>query len=334
MKYDVITIGGATEDITFYTKEGVLIDNKEDILRQKLLAFEFGAKLKIDRAYSTFGGGAANAAVCLAYLGFKIATMVAVGYDNRGKSIIENLHRKKVDTSLVQKIKNVESGFSLLLAGPANEHIVFSNRAANKFLSVGTKEIEQLNQAEWIYMTSMSGNWHGVLDNVFKVRGPKIVWNPGHIQLHTGVKVLGKYLKKTEILVVNKDEAIELVVSDPKNKNKDRVFLDEIKNLLVIIKSWGPKVVVITNGKYGADAYDGKYFYHQVIIKERKRVDTTGVGDCFGSTFIAGMELFGGNIKKTMWICAKNTAGNISIQGAQEGIYTRRYLLESLPKDI
>jgi len=41
MKYDIITIGGATEDITFYTKEGVLIDNKKDVLRQKLLAFEY-----------------------------------------------------------------------------------------------------------------------------------------------------------------------------------------------------------------------------------------------------------------------------------------------------
>ena len=37
MKYDVITIGGATEDITFYTKEGMLIANRKDISRQKLL---------------------------------------------------------------------------------------------------------------------------------------------------------------------------------------------------------------------------------------------------------------------------------------------------------
>jgi len=29
MKYDIITIGGATEDIAFFTKEGVIIDNKK-----------------------------------------------------------------------------------------------------------------------------------------------------------------------------------------------------------------------------------------------------------------------------------------------------------------
>ena len=53
MKNDFITIGGATEDITFYTTEGVVIDNSKDLLRQKLLAFEYGAKIKIDAAYST-----------------------------------------------------------------------------------------------------------------------------------------------------------------------------------------------------------------------------------------------------------------------------------------
>ena len=51
MKYDIITIGGATEDITFYTSEGVLINNKKDLTNQKLLAFEYGAKVKIDKFF-------------------------------------------------------------------------------------------------------------------------------------------------------------------------------------------------------------------------------------------------------------------------------------------
>ena len=57
MAYDMITIGGATEDITFYTAEGLLINNKKDLTKQKLLAFEYGAKIKIDKSFSGFGGG-------------------------------------------------------------------------------------------------------------------------------------------------------------------------------------------------------------------------------------------------------------------------------------
>lgn len=322
MNYDFITIGGATEDITFYTREGLLIDNKEDILRQKLLAFEYGAKLKIDKAYSTFGGGAANAAVCLSRLGLNVAALVAVGNDSRGDRIVANFEHHKVKTELVERIKDFESGFSFLLVGQNNEHVVFSNRAANKKLFIGNKEIKKINKAKWVYMTSLSGAWRTVLKNVFRSEA-KIAWNPGHIQLHTGKAVIGRYLQKTAMLTINKDEAIELVVSDKKYRNKNNRFLNNIKNLLQVIKEWGPKIVVITNGKYGADAYDGASFYHQDIIKENRRVDTTGVGDAFGSTFTAGLEIFNGDIGKAMYLSVTNTASVIGKQGAQNGLISK-----------
>lgn len=326
MKFDFITVGGATEDITFYTKEGVLVDNKQDILRQKLLAFEYGAKIKIDKSYSTFGGGAANAAVCLSLLGLNGAALVAIGNDERGGRIIKNLKKNKVNANFVQKVEKQQSGFSFLLVGPGNEHVVFSDRASNKILSISEKEIKLLNNSKWVYMTSLSGKWREVLKNIFK-NNSKIAWNPGHIQLNSGVKVIGKYFKKVEILILNKDEAIELVVSDDSFRNKDNRFFNNIKNLLVAIKKWGPNIVVVTSGKNGADAYDGCNFYHQNVIKESKRIDTTGVGDAFGSTFIAGLELFKGDIQKAMELSAKNTASVISRQGAQNGLLSKKEIM-------
>ncbi len=333
MKYDIITIGGATEDITFYTSEGVLIDNKKDILRQKLLAFEYGAKIKIDKAHSTFGGGAANTAVSFSRLGFRAASLIAVGQDIRGKKIIKNLEKQKVNTGLVQKIKDNVSGFSFILVGPNNEHIVFSHRAANSNLrfpfglSSRRRQISDLRfikKTKWVYITSLSGQWQDVLKRIFSVKGVKIAWNPGYVQLNKGKSILGKYFKKTEILIVNKDEAIELVISDKKFRSKPFSFYNNIKNLLTIIKSWGPQIVVITSGKNGADAYDSKKYYHATIAKEQKRIDTTGVGDAFGSSFIAGLELYNGNIKKAMKLGTKNTASVISQQGAQNGLLTKK----------
>ena len=115
MKFDIITIGGATEDITFYTNEGILIDNKEDVLRQKLMAFEYGAKIKINSSYSTFGGGAANAAVCVARLGLKVACVISLGHDDRGERILKNLKKHNVNISLVQLTKMAETGFSFFV---------------------------------------------------------------------------------------------------------------------------------------------------------------------------------------------------------------------------
>ena len=328
MKYDFITVGGSTEDITVFTREGIVIENKDNILQQRLFAFEYGAKLQVDQAYSTFGGGAANAAVCLAKLGLKAAALVALGENGRGERIIENFRASKVDTGLIQRIKGEVSGFSFLLAGQEHEHVIFSNRAANKKLSIGHREIKALDSASWVYITSLSGKWREVLNNVFKTKS-RIAWNPGHVQLHAGFKAIGKYLKKTTVLSVNKDEAIELVVTNPKYKKKDKRWLNNVRNLLKAIKECGVKIVVITKGKYGADVYDEKKFYHQDILQERRRMDTTGVGDAFGSTFVAGLELFNNNIPKAMYMSAKNTASVISLQGAQNGLLTRRTILKA-----
>ena len=331
MMYDFITIGGSTEDITVYTKEGIIIKNPKDILKQKLIAFEFGAKLKVDSAYTTYGGGASNAAVCLARLGLQVAAMVAIGNDDRGERIVKNFSQHKVKTNLIQCLKAEATGFSFLLVGQENEHVVFSNRAANAKLRIKEKEIKNLDKAEWIYMTSLSGRWRELLNSVFKTKA-KIAWNPGHIQLHAGFKAIGKYLAKTEMLTVNKDEAIELVVSNPKYKNKDNRFLNNIKNLLSVIYEYGPKIVIVTNGKHGADAYDGNKFYHQDILKERRRLDTTGVGDAFGSTFTAGLQIFKGDISKAMFMAVKNTASVISQQGAQNGLLKRQTIIREMKK--
>ncbi len=327
MEYDFITIGGATEDITFYTNDGVLINNKKDILRQKLLAFEYGAKMKINRAHSTFGGGAANTAVCFSKLGFKVGSLLAVGRDDRGKNIINNLKKQKVDVKLIKKLKDYESGFSFLLVGQKNEHIVFSNRAANSQLQITNYDLQILKKTKWIYLTSLSGDWGELLKKLFSLKDIKIAWNPGHVQLDAGCQIIKKFIKKTNVLMLNKDEAIELVLSDKKNKLKSRDYLNNIKNLLSILQSWGSKIVVITNGKYGADAYDGCKFYHQAIIKETKRIDTTGVGDAFNSSFVTGLELFDGDIKKSLILGAKNSASVVSQQGAQNGLLNKENVL-------
>ena len=320
MKYDFITIGGATEDITFYTDEGVLVKNKKDVLRQNLLAFEFGAKIKIDKAYSTFGGGASNTAVNFSRLGLKTASLISLGDDERGRQVLENLKQQGVNTGLIKIIKNQQTGFSFLLVGPENEHIVFSNRASNDYLKISAFELRKLKNTKWAYITSLSGDWNDVLKKIFSLKKLKVAWNPGNEQLSAGISVLKKYLKQTSVFCVNKDEATELVFSDPKYKKKPSKFLNNSRNLQKIIKAWGPEIVVVTKGRQGVDVYDGECFYHQNIIKEKKVEDTTGVGDAFNSSFVAGLEIYQGDIKKAIRLGLRTTASVVAKQGAQNGL--------------
>lgn len=326
MKFDFVTIGGATEDITLYTDEGVMINNFQDVTRQKLIGFEYGAKLRIEKSKSTFGGGAANAAVNFANLGFKTAALLAVGDDIRGDGIVKNLKNRKVNTSSIVRIKKQESGFTFFVVCPDGEHVGFSSRAANQYLKIGPKEMKVLKDTKWVYITSLSGAWKPVLDKVFSVKSLKIAWNPGSRQIEGGFRAMQRYLKKTTVLQMNKDEAIGLVLTDPEHARASNAFLNDTKNLLKILRQWGPEIVQVTEGKEGSSVYDGKNFYHQNILAEKKRIDTTGVGDCFGSTFTASLEYTGGDIQKSMYYGAKNTASVIGQPGAQNGLLTKSQL--------
>ena len=324
MKYDIITIGGATRDIAFFTDEGILVGNKGDLLRQKLLAFEYGAKIKVEKFQNLFGGGAANSAVNFANSGFETACLAMVGNDDYGRQITGNLEDQGVSTRLLSVNPKMASGLSFVLVAPGGERIIFTSRSANNDLEIGRKEMSILSLGKWLYIASLSGKWLPVLRNVFSLPEPHIAWNPGVAQFRAGLKKLSPFLKRTDVFCVNKDEAIELVISDERYAKRKSAFLNNVGNLLTILKETGPKIVLITSGNQGADAYDGNRFYHQPILKEKKRLDVTGVGDIFNSSFVAGLELTGGNIKKALYLSAKNTASKIANFGAQNGLLDLR----------
>lgn len=325
MTYDFITIGGATRDISFFTDQGILINNPQDILRQQLLAFEYGAKIRVDTFNYTYGGGAANAAVNLAHFGFKAACLSAVGDDENAKAIINNFKKRQVSVSLVKKMAGTNSGFSFILISKTGERIIFTERGANGLLKLSAGDEAALKNTKNIYLSSLSGNWQPILKKVFALahkNNIKVAWNPSEAQYSAGLKKLMPFLRDTFIFSVNKDEAIELALAHSKRSGQklNQAFLNDEKNLLKIIKSYGPSLVLITSGGAGAHVYDGQNFYYQPIVKEKKRVDTTGVGDIFNSTFAAGVELFNGNIKKALTLSARNTASKIAHLGAQNGL--------------
>ena len=80
-KFEVITIGGAVRDIIFYTNQGKLFATPNNLTAQKMLAFEYGAKINAPEAYYNLGGGAANTAVTFARLNFKTAVVAPFGRD-------------------------------------------------------------------------------------------------------------------------------------------------------------------------------------------------------------------------------------------------------------
>ena len=324
--YDFITIGGATKDLSLFTAEGVLIDNPSDPLRLQLIAFEQGAKIGVPQVWESFGGGAANTAVNLATLGFRVSAICDLGRDSVGQEIIRNLKKRGVNTNLVVSWPEEASGMSLILIAPNGERVIFAARGANRRLDFNAARRRALGRAKNIYLSSLSGAWKQDLREIFRYASGRIFWNPGARQLKAGVKFLKPFLKKTTVLIVNRDEALEIVLSDPRYVGQDLKTLNKAAFLLKTLRSYGPEVVLLTDGRAGSYCANANKTHHQGVVGRQKAVDATGVGDVFGSTWVAAWLLSEGDLKQASLLASRQAAGKITQHGAQNGLKTLKEL--------
>ena len=95
------------------------------------------------------------------------------------------------------------------------------------------------------------------------------------------------------------------------------------------LKSTDAKVVIITDGKHGVYAFDGKKYYRCPEFPA-KVVSTLGAGDALSSTFTAALEYTNWDIKKSLMLASVNAASVVSHFGAQEGFLTFEQMEERL----
>lgn len=321
MKYDVITIGGVLRDFTFYVKEGKI--------SQGHFIFPLDSKIQVQGAYFTNGGGANNVAVGLARFGLKVALVGRIGQDFSGQAILKNLEKNKIETKFVQVDPKLHTGVSVIIQRQGKGKVLFTFRGASENLILDSKFLAL--DTRWIYIAALTGKWEKILNKVFfthrnirvnprQVRvNPRLAWNPGAVQLAVGKKKLTKYLRRTEVLILNRHEAAQLLNFKTQNPN-----LRQIPDLLLKLHKLGPKIVAITCGRRGAFVYNGKKIYYHSATKRRPK-DATGAGDAFSSGFLAGLILFN-DIKKALKLGILNSGSVIKKVGAQNGLLDRKFL--------
>lgn len=312
-KFDIITIGGATLDIMFNTNQASIIKG-----RQPLIAFPLGCKISSKDVFYTTGGGAANSAVSFAKLGFKVAGLMTVGKGTNSQIVINRLIKEGVDIALIKRV-NAYTGLSFIVTGgEKREHVIFTHRSANDSLVIKLASLNHF-KAQWFYLASLSGQfWRKNLNTVFTVaekQGAKVAWNPGSTQIDAGFNSLKKYLRNTEVLLLNKEEAVQLVKSSG-------VITTRIPKLFKVMLSWGPKVIAITQGEKGAFVCSGKQLCYQRALPASGVVNTTGAGDAFGSSLVGGLMLYQGDLKKALKLAIIRSNYVIRKVGAQEGLLT------------
>lgn len=306
--YDIITIGSATFDIFIQSEEEQIVTVRTPVLKREFLAFEYGEKIDINKVDYELGGGGANTAVNFANLGFKTAVIVKIGKDLNSKLILDNFKKRGVATDLVKVSDIQKTGFSVILATFDGDRTVLAHRGANTELTEADIPYDILKDSKWLYIAPLSGNSNQVLDPITafaEEHNVSVAYNVGTTSIKLGLERMKKIIETAEVLIMNRSEASKITGDH------------DIHQMLTTLHNAEAKVVVITDGRDGAFAYNGKLVY-KIPTFPSDVVSTLGAGDAFASTFVGSVAKFGCDIEKAMKYASVNAACVVQHFGAQE----------------
>lgn len=318
----IICIGSACKDIFFPTAEGKITATPEDLLSQQKISFELGAKYKIEERFETLGGCAVNVACALLKLGIKAGCYSKLGDDNTGQWIKNKLSEYGVDQEIISIEKDFPSDLSAIIVDKeSGDRVIFSNQKVN-----GTLEInpQNLQGAEWIFIGDLHGAWEAHLQNIFHIAREnkiRVAFNPRQTNIHDNVRKIIEGLPYTEIVFVNKDEALEIVAALGNFSQSD---LKDEKFLLTKLKKIGGQIVVITDGVRGAWAIQEEKIWFVPAIKVTA-CDSTGAGDAFCGAFW-GAYLKGEKIAECLKWGIINGGSVVQFYGGQKGLLSEAEL--------
>lgn len=317
--YDLISIGDAVIDTFVPLKDASLTTLKGE----PMLCLRYGDKIPVGSSVSLVAGNAANNAVGASRLKLKTAIYVNIGSDDSGDKIKKKLREEGVDTQYVIKNENL----------PSNHHIVLDFQGERTILVYHEPwqyNLPDLDKTKWVYFTSVSptfleSNLINELIIYLERVSAKLFYNPGTFQIKAGIKKSPRLLSLTEILIVNLEEAKE-ILGHPEGENIP------VKKLLKSICDLGPKMAVITDNENGSFGLDGNKFYHLGIFPA-KLVETTGAGDAYATGVLAGL-FHGKSLPEAMRWGAANGASVVEYIGAQAGLLSYYKMQERLKENF
>lgn len=285
MKYDLISIGSVTKDIFVLTNRGKKFKTPEDKLAEEWLGFEMGEKICAEDIVESAGGVATNLMIGTKKLGLR--------------------------SSLIGPAKAATS--VIIVDRGTGERIVFYKKSSGIIDLDALKKIK----TKWLSVSSFTGNWSRearMILSYAEKQEIKLVVAPSTSMIRDGFENLKKLLLRSEVVLLNRNEAIEVAFNE-------HMKVSDIKNLLKILHKLGPKIVCVTDGVRGAYCSDGNRVYYSAIKKVRA-VDTTGAGDAFASGFL-GSYIPGKSIDKCLRMGILNSASVVKYVGTTKGLLSK-----------
>lgn len=312
---DLITIGDIKLDTFVVLNDASL---QCELKQQEcLLCMEYGKKIVVDVVDSQIAGTAPNVAVGIARMGKTTAIISNMGFDGTRKLALERLKKEKVSTRFIRTIQKAQSAYSVVLNYKGEKTILTGH------IKQAYRLPKPMPKSRWLYIGEMGEGYETLFRSVLvlkKQSGANIGMNPGTIQIKEQRPALFQLLKHVEILFVNREEA-QVLCRQPEA---------DIRSLIAQLKAFGPKQIVITDGKNGAYGFDGAEMLHASIFPG-KLVEATGAGDAFATGFI-GACMQGDELATALNWGSINASSVIGFVGPQAGLLSSKEIQKHLKK--
>jgi len=240
-------------------------------------------KTPFGEVQDALGGSATFFSVAAAY--FTDVSVVAVVGADFPERHVEFLKSRGIDTSGLV----VEEGETFRWAGvygyDLNDRDTIYTKL-NVFENFLPRIPDRLAASEFVFLANIDPELQlSVLD---QVSSPKLVaCDTMNFWIESKREVLGKLLKKVDVMIMNDSECRELA-GEPNLIKAARMVLD-----------MGPKTIVVKKGEHGALMADRESFFSAPAFPCEDVFDPTGAGDSFAGGFM-------GQLAKTKDVSAAN----------------------------
>ena len=214
-------------------------------------------------------GGAGTYIALAASIFSKKISLVSVIGDDFLKEDIKMLQSKNINTDMIERITGEKSFY-----WKGKYHSNFKTRdtlitelnALEKFNPI-------VNQSSKKAEIIVLGNLHpsvqlsvlDQLDNDYNF----VILDTMNFWMDTALDELNKAINKTDLIVINDEEAEQLTGESNLEKASNRIL------------KMGPKIVIIKKGDKGSEIFSEKESFHIPAYPIKSVIDPTGAGDCF-----------------------------------------------------
>ena len=276
MKFDILGVGNALVDETFYVNREFVDSTGLNFNSFKPFSFEEQEQIISSIPSNQLpevmcGGSTTNSLAAASNLGSKCGLICQLGNDDRGSLYVDNLKENEIEPLNDFHHESIKTGRCLVFITPNSERTMGTYLGASERLVDNADFISHANNAKIIfsegYQFTSNENYHAFL-NILKgcsqeIRFALSLSDPGVVNAFRERFEEVISIRNIDYLFCNKEEAIALAGED---------FNEELKKVA--------RNYVVTNGARNSIIFENNEF-NKLDAYKVEALDSNGAGDIF-----------------------------------------------------